>query len=132
MAPPLQKCKITADLQDQPRSARSTPICKIGARAGVGLVLWDGLHAGAEGAYGASRCQRCLRGLVALVLVGAWQARTIPRLLLVVAGQHAKSDRDSVLYGYLREPDRGSLADVLEMRRSAPDNHPERNDRLVT
>ena len=44
---------------------------------------------------------------------------------LVVAGQQAEADRDAGVEGDPGEPGRGGVADVLEVRGAAPDDHAE-------
>src|SRR5664280_3625473 len=81
-------------------------------------------------AQGDHRRHRCGGGLVALVLAGALEPRAVKRLLLVVTGEDAETDRYASPDADISQTHRGRLADVVEMWRAAPD-HDAKSDQCV-
>ena len=86
---------------------------------------------GAQLAQGERRGECGDGRLPALVLGRAGQPGAVARLLLGVAGQHAVAHRLAGVEGDPGEPGGDRVADVLEVRGAAADDHPERDDGVV-
>ena len=72
------------------------------------------------------------RGLHRLDADVVFGTRTRARLLDGLAGEHAERDRHLTAHGQLREGPRDRMGEDLEMRRLAPQEAADRNDRVVT